>query len=70
VNTHSAPCCCEKLALRCHQVKETAAYYDEYAPTDRLDQDIRMMKATGIIVLRTAESTWGTLEPQEGCFQF
>ncbi|MFL6449927.1 MAG: beta-galactosidase [Bryobacteraceae bacterium] len=28
------------------------------------------MKATGIIVLRIAESAWGTLEPQEGCFQF
>ena len=47
-----------------------AAYYEEYAPTDRLDEDVRMMKATGISVVRIAESTWGTLEPQEGVFDF
>ena len=47
-----------------------AAYYDEYAPTDRLDEDVRMMKATGITVVRIAESTWGTLEPKEGVFDF
>ncbi|MGA8026245.1 MAG: beta-galactosidase [Bryobacteraceae bacterium] len=47
-----------------------AAYYEEYAPTDRLDQDIRMMKATGITVVRIAESTWGTLEPLQGVFDF
>lgn len=47
-----------------------AAYYEEYAPTDRLDEDIRMMKATGITVVRIAESTWGTLEPKSGVFDF
>ncbi len=47
-----------------------AAYYDEYAPTDRLDEDVRMMKATGINVVRIAESTWGTLEPKRGVFDF
>jgi beta-galactosidase len=47
-----------------------AAYYEEYSPTDRLDDDVRMMKATGITVIRIAESTWGTLEPQEGVFDF
>jgi beta-galactosidase len=47
-----------------------AAYYEEYSPTDRLDEDVRMMKATGITVVRIAESTWGTLEPQEGVFDF
>ena len=47
-----------------------AAYYEEYAPTDRLDEDIRMMKASNITVVRIAESTWGTLEPQEGVFDF
>ena len=46
------------------------AYYEEYSPTDRLDEDVRMMKATGITVVRIAESTWGTLEPQEGVFNF
>jgi beta-galactosidase len=47
-----------------------AAYYDEYAPNDRLDEDVRMMKATGITVVRIAESTWGTLEPKDGVFDF
>lgn len=46
------------------------AYYDEYMPYDRLDKDIAMMKATGINVVRIAESTWGTMETQEGVFDF
>lgn len=47
-----------------------AAYYEEYSPTDRLEEDVRMMKETGVTVARIAESTWGTLEPQEGVFDF
>jgi len=47
-----------------------AAYYDEYAPGDRLDEDVRMMKAAGISVVRIGESTWGTLEPKPGVFDF
>ncbi len=46
-----------------------AAYYEEYAP-GRLEEDVRMMKATGITVVRIAESTWGTLEPKPGVFDF
>ncbi|MES3097770.1 beta-galactosidase, partial [Sphingomonas aerolata] len=46
------------------------AYYDEYTPVDRIDEDARMMKAAGISVVRIAESTWGTLEPQPGVFDF
>lgn len=46
------------------------AYYDEYMPYDRLDKDIEMMKAAGISVVRIAESTWSTVEPQEGVFDF
>ncbi len=46
------------------------AYYDEYMPYDRLDKDIVMMKAAGINVVRIAESTWSTVEPQEGVFDF
>ncbi|MDO6430374.1 beta-galactosidase [Flavitalea sp. BT771] len=46
------------------------AYYDEYMPYDRLDKDVRMMKDAGINVVRIAESTWGTLEPQEGVYDF
>lgn len=46
------------------------AYYDEYMPYDRLEKDIEMMKAAGINVVRIAESTWSTLEPQNGVFDF
>jgi beta-galactosidase len=46
------------------------AYYDEYMPYDRLDKDIDMMKVAGINVVRIAESTWSTVEPQEGVFDF
>lgn len=46
------------------------AYYDEYMPYDRLDQDIQMMKDAGINVVRIAESTWSTHEPQNGVFDF
>ena len=37
-----------------------AAYYEEYAPYDRLDADVEMMKSAGINVVRIGESTWGT----------
>jgi len=46
------------------------AYYDEYMPYDRLEQDVRMMQDAGINVVRIAESTWSTLEPQDGTFDF
>jgi beta-galactosidase len=46
------------------------AYYDEYTPVDRVDEDARMMKAAGITVVRIAESTWGTLERSPGVFDF
>ena len=46
------------------------AYYDEYSPYDRLDEDVRMMKQAGITVVRIAESTWSTEEPKEGVFDF
>lgn len=46
------------------------AYYDEYMPYDRLDKDVKMMKAAGINVVRIAESTWSTVEPQEGVYDF
>ena len=52
------------------QILFGAAYYDEYAPADRLDQDVAMMKAAGITVVRIGESTWGTMEPQPGVFDF
>ncbi|MBP8776968.1 MAG: beta-galactosidase [Bacteroidaceae bacterium] len=47
-----------------------AAYYDEYNPTERLDEDIRMMKDCGLTVVRIGESSWGLFEPREGVFEF
>ena len=46
------------------------AYYDEYMPYDRLEQDVRMMKEAGITVVRIGESTWSTMEPRDGVFDF
>lgn len=46
------------------------AYYDEYMPYDRLDKDVQMMKDAGINVVRIAESTWGSVEPQDSVYDF
>lgn len=47
-----------------------AAYYHEYMPSERLDEDIRLMKNAGLNVVRLGESAWGLFEPQEGVFAF
>ena len=47
-----------------------AAYYDEYMPFDRIETDMQMMKKANMNVIRIAESTWSTLEPQDGVFDF
>ena len=46
------------------------AYYDEYLPYDRIETDMEMMVKANINVIRIAESTWSTWEPQEGVFDF
>ena len=46
------------------------AYYDEYMPYDRVEKDMEMIAAAGMNVIRIAESTWSTWEPQEGVFDF
>lgn len=46
------------------------AYYDEYMPEDRLQEDIRLMQQAGINVIRIAESTWSSEEPENGVFDF
>ncbi|MFD1818782.1 beta-galactosidase [Pseudarcicella hirudinis] len=46
------------------------AYYDEYMPSERLEKDVVMMKEAGINVVRIAESTWSTVEPQDNVFDF
>ncbi|MGN0521075.1 MAG: beta-galactosidase [Eubacterium sp.] len=47
-----------------------AAYYDEYMPYERLEKDMQMMRKAGFNVIRIAESTWSTLEPKCGEFDF
>lgn len=47
-----------------------AAYYHEYMPYDRLDQDIELMKRSGLSVVRLGESTWSSFEPEDGRFEF
>ena len=42
------------------------AYYDEYMPYDRVEKDMEMIASAGMNVIRIAESTWSTWEPQEG----
>lgn len=47
-----------------------AAYYSEYTPTDRLDEDIALMKEAHLSVVRVGESTWSLFEPRDGEFHF
>ncbi len=47
-----------------------AAYYAEYMPYDRIDTDMQMIKKAGMNVIRIAESTWSTWEPQNNIFDF
>jgi beta-galactosidase len=47
-----------------------AAYYEEYMPYDRLEQDVQLMQQAGISVVRMGESSWGLWEPQDGRFDF
>jgi len=47
-----------------------AAYYSEYEPYDRVDQDVAMMKAAGLNVVRMGESTWSLWEPEDGQFDY
>lgn len=46
------------------------AYYYEYLPYDRMEEDFRMMTSAGINTIRIAESTWSTWEPTDGVFDF
>ena len=45
-----------------------AAYYHEYQPTPRLDQDLDLMAAAHFTVIRVGESVWSTWEPENGVF--
>ena len=45
-----------------------AAYYHEYQPSPRLDDDLDLMQQAGFSVIRVGESTWATWEPEDGVF--
>lgn len=47
-----------------------AAYYSEYLPCDRVEKDMELMEKAGMNTIRIAESTWSTLEPLDGVFDF
>ena len=46
-----------------------SAYYHEYQPTPRLEQDLDLMAAASFSVIRVGESTWSTWEPEDGRFE-
>lgn len=46
------------------------AYYEEYLPYDRLEQDMQMMTESGFNTIRIAESTWSVEEPRPGEYDF
>ena len=56
--------------MKTEKIYYGAAYYDEYMPYDRIETDMEMMKRAGMNLIRIAESTWSTWEPQEGQFDF
>lgn len=45
-----------------------AAYYHEYQPSPRLEEDLDLMKEAGFSVIRVGESVWSTWEPDDGVF--
>lgn len=47
-----------------------AAYYEEYLPCDRLEQDMALMSEAGVNTIRIAESTWSVEEPEPGTYDF
>lgn len=46
------------------------AYYPEYMPYERVEEDLKMISDAGMNVVRIAESTWSTLEPKDGIYDF
>ena len=62
-NADSAPAASSRLNLG-------TAYYPEHWPEQRWPEDIRLMQAAGITVVRMAEFAWSTMEPSPGKFNF
>jgi len=47
-----------------------AAYYPEFWPEDRWDEDVRLMKGAHLNIVRIGEFAWTAMEPAEGRFDF
>src|SRR5687767_10706015 len=47
-----------------------ADYYPEHWPRDRWETDLRMMKEAGFNIVRVAEFSWISFEPEEGRYEF
>jgi beta-galactosidase len=45
------------------------AYYYEHMPWERPEKEVRMMKKTGINIVRIDESAWSTIRTAERCIQ-
>lgn len=59
-----------EIMIKNNKLLYGVAYYFEYLPYDRIDQDIEMMQNAKINVVRIGESTWSTYEVQDGVFDF
>jgi len=46
------------------------AWYPEHWPESRWEEDLRLMKAANIKMVRLAEFAWSSMEPSEGRFEF
>ncbi len=67
--TAKTPALAER-AVKLPTVFYGAAYYHEYEPYERLNQDIKLMKAAGLDEVRMGESTWSLWEPEDGNFKY
>src|ERR1035438_6205560 len=47
-----------------------AAWYPEQWPESRWEEDLRMMEAADLKVVRIAEFAWSRMEPSEGHYDF
>ncbi|GGH90839.1 beta-galactosidase [Arthrobacter liuii] len=56
------------MSERPNKVLFGAAYYHEYQPSPRLEEDLDLMAAAHMTVIRVGESTWSQWEPEDGRF--
>lgn len=59
-----------KTCMKNERIIFGAAYYEEYLPYDRLEQDMDLMVKAGLNTIRIAESTWSVEEPCPGEYDF